>query len=144
MMFRTYQPVVSGSAGFYILHVVRITIIGILMPVLLVQFMLSMIDPVTAVLPPSMVNDTTCQSLGINDVAVYQYNFPITSEFGSTYKGPVFFPIFSSVPLNKNDAGITQVLIAIHGEFLNANDFFCLAYTAAQRSSSGVLVIAPW
>jgi hypothetical protein len=101
---------------------------------------------VAAELPPSMANDTTCKSLGITDVTVYQYNLPISTEFGSAYAGPVFFPIFSSIPLDAYNAEITQVLVAIHGLNRNADDFFCSALKAAQDqpNKKNILVISPW
>lgn len=93
-------------------------------------------------IPSSMANDTTCAYYGIN-ATLYQYNFQISMAFTSSYRGQVFLPVFSSVPLNMMNAEATQVLISIHGLFRNADDFFCLAMVASAQSKN-VVVIAPW
>lgn len=104
---------------------------------------LSIVRNIFAALPPSMANDTMCAQFGIPDVTKYQYNLLISSPFKSTYDGEVFFPVFSSMPLDSAQADITRAIIAIHGLSRNADDFFCEAL-ATTKGSAEVLVIAPW
>lgn len=68
---------------------------------------------------------------------------PLVSPYGATTNStPVFLPLFTSEPLSTSTA--TTAVIFIHGLRGNAQDYFCMGYTASLPRLKDTLVAAPW
>mmetsp|Transcript_58428 Transcript_58428/g.90907 ORF Transcript_58428/g.90907 Transcript_58428/m.90907 type:complete len:535 (+) Transcript_58428:43-1647(+) len=59
--------------------------------------------------------------------------------------GTTFLPLYSSLPMDVNNAKVTKVAIWFHGALCNAGEYFCEGMTSAEAAGAleSTLVIAP-